>query len=257
MFKEMPFITTVFSEPPKALSDPTEKSHFSNLAGKAIADFLSKRIDNSLFTLNYEAVMRIKGIKLIGKRPDLFAFSQKAMFSLEAKGRSQSNPGNMAVHKAQAQAGPIPVHFSIACISYNLFNRVTCNYHDPFDENVLYDNDSLQELTRKYYKGLLEYLNQKWFEYREVEFQGERFYEVEFSIRNFENLLRDEFPFQPIWYFELLEFYRPRLILPAAINQYAETGITNDTNPFLFEYNSQDEDIYIDNDRVGLRIVRT
>lgn len=34
-----------FSEPPTALSDPTEKNQFSNLAGKALADFLSKRID--------------------------------------------------------------------------------------------------------------------------------------------------------------------------------------------------------------------
>lgn len=54
-----------FSEPPIQLSDPTEKGQFSNLVGKAIADFLSKRIDNSLFTVNYEAKITIKE----GQRP--------------------------------------------------------------------------------------------------------------------------------------------------------------------------------------------
>ncbi|MEJ0104733.1 MAG: hypothetical protein WDO19_20220 [Bacteroidota bacterium] len=51
-----------FSEPPMGWSDPTEKGQFSTLAGKAIADFLSKRIDRSLYTVNYEAAMRQLGI---------------------------------------------------------------------------------------------------------------------------------------------------------------------------------------------------
>jgi len=37
------FYNSRFSEPPTELSDPTEKAQFSNIAGKAIADFLSKR----------------------------------------------------------------------------------------------------------------------------------------------------------------------------------------------------------------------
>ena len=37
------FNSNRFSEPPMQLSDPTEKGQFSNLAGKAIADYLSKR----------------------------------------------------------------------------------------------------------------------------------------------------------------------------------------------------------------------
>jgi hypothetical protein len=75
------------------LSDPTEKGQFSNLVGKAIADFLSKRIDHSLFTVNYEAAMRLKDISLSisGKqirRPDLPAFVPNATFAIEAKGFS-------------------------------------------------------------------------------------------------------------------------------------------------------------------------
>src|SRR6218665_379899 len=58
------FYTDRFSEPPIQLSDPTEKGQFSNLAGKAIADFLSKRIGNSIHTFNYEAAMRMRGMLL-------------------------------------------------------------------------------------------------------------------------------------------------------------------------------------------------
>ena len=38
------FYNNRFSQPPTALSDPTEKGQFSNLAGKAVADFLSKKL---------------------------------------------------------------------------------------------------------------------------------------------------------------------------------------------------------------------
>ncbi len=243
-----------FSELPHALSDPTEKGQFSNLAGKAIADFLSKKIDNSLYTVNYEAVMRLQGHRLTGQRPDLIAYSQNSVFALEAKGRHQNNPGKMTIHKTQAQAGPINVNFSVACVSFNMFNQVTCNYHDPFNDNIPYDNVSLAALTRNYYRGLSEFLNQGYFEYREFEFQGERFYEVELSSRNFERIFPDEFPFRPFLYFEVVEFFRPKLILPIGIRDYAENGITNNTSPFQLESIEQDRNIYIDNDRVGLRI---
>lgn len=243
-----------FSEPPTPLSDPTEKGQFSNLAGKAIADFLSKRIDNSLYTVNYEAAMRLQGHLLTGQRPDLISYSPTAIFSLEAKGRHQNSSGNMITHKTQAQSGPIPVNFSVACVSYNLFNQVTCKYHDPFNDNVQYDNVSLQALTRNYYRGLAEFLNQKLFEYREFEFQGESFYEIQLSPRNFEKFFPDEFPFRPFWLFEVLDHYRPRLVLPKSIRDYADTGITNETRPFIFENSEQTNNLYIDNDRVGLRI---
>jgi hypothetical protein len=244
-----------FSEPPIQLSDPTEKGQFSNLAGKAIADFLSKRIDQSIFTVNYEAAMRLRGLPLNVGRPDLLASKQNAMFALEAKGYSGGH-GNMKTHKTQSQTGGIPVNFSVACVSYNLYNNVQCKYHDPFNDNIQYDNELLRGLTRNYYKGLSEFLNQKFFEYREFNLQGETFYEVELSYRNFEKLFPDEFPFRPILHFEILDFYRPRLILPKKIRDYAEDGLTNETKPFVFETSEQDYNTYIDNDRVGLRIRR-
>lgn len=245
-----------FSEPPIQLSDPTEKGQFSNLAGKAIADYLSKRIDQSIFTVNYEAAMRLRNMPLNVGRPDLLAYKQNSMFAIEAKGYSGIH-GNMTTHKAQSQTGGIPVNFSVACVSYNLYNNVQCKYHDPYNDNVPYDNELLKKLTRQYYSGLAEFLNEKYFNYREIEIQGEKFYEVELSYRPFEKLFPDEFPFRHFWHFEILEFYRPRLILPIAIRDYAEDGITNEIKPFIFDTNKEQENnLYIDNDRIGLQIRR-
>ena len=247
------FYNDRFSEPPIQLSDPTEKGQFSNLAGKAIADFLSKRIDNSIYTVNYEAAMRLLGMPLNVGRPDLLAFTQNSMFAIESKGHT-GGPGNMTTHKNQSLTGGIPVNFSVACVSYDLYNNVKCNYHDPFNDNVQYDNVTLSGLTRNYYKGLADFLDQKFFEYREYKHQGEDFYEIELSHRNFEKFFPNEFPFRPFWHFEILEHFRPRLILPKKIREYAEKGITNELKPFIFETKEQDNNIYIDNDRVGLRI---
>jgi len=240
-----------FSEPPIQLSDPTEKGQFSNLAGKAITDFLSKRIDQSIFTVNYEAAMRLMGMPLNVGRPDLLAFKQNAMFAIEAKGYSGGH-GDMTKHKMQSQTGGIPVNFSVACVSYNLYNNIQCKYHEPFNKNIQYDNELLRELSKNYYKGLSEFLELEYFEYQK--FQDETFYEVELTSRSFKKLSQDEFPFSPIWYFEILDYYKPRLILPEKVMEYAKHGLANETKPFIFE--KQDNNIYIDNDRVGLQIER-
>ena len=250
-----------FSEPPIYLSDPTEKGQFSNLAGKAIADFLSKRIDQSIFTVNYEAAMRIHNppIPLIvnGKqvrRPDLLAYSANSRFAIEAKGFSGSC-GNMNNHKNQSKTGGIKVDFTVASVAYDLYNQVKCNYHDPINDEMPFDEDLMRKLSQYYYSGLTEFLNEKYFNYREIEFQREKFFEIEFSDRQYENLFPREFPFLNPRYFDMLQYYRPRLILPINIREYAEYGITSDIKPFLFETNKeQSSNLYIDNDRIGLRI---
>jgi hypothetical protein len=87
-----------------------------------------------------------------------------------------------------------------------------------------------------------------------TEIQGEKFYEVELSYRPFEKLFPDEFPFIHFWYFKILEYYRPRLILPFSIRDYAANGVTNEIKPFIFKTIEQENNTYIDNDRIGLRI---
>lgn len=245
-----------FSEPPIQLSDPTEKGQFSNLAGKAIADFLSKRIDQSIFTVNYEAAMRLKKMPVMGSRPDLLAYRHNnEVFAIEAKGYSEGC-GDMAEHKAQSQQGGIPVNFSIACVSYNLYKEVRCNYHDPFNGDIQFDEWLFRELTKKYYKGLSEFLNSEFFNYKEVQIQDETFYEVELFPRFFEEFLSDDLLFYCHYYFwhKIYCHYSPTLILPVRIKEYAEAGLTSETSPFLFEEDEQNHNLYIDNDRVGLRI---
>ena len=239
-----------FSEPPTQLSDPTEKSHFSNLAGKAIADFLSKRIDQSIFTVNYEAAMRLRNMPIKGCRPDLLAYkSNKNIFAIEAKGYS-GGCGDMDKHKNQSQQGLIPVNFSVACVSYNLYNKVRCKYYDPFNDNIPFNEDLFRELTKNYYKGLLEFLN---FPYKKLQIQDEVFYEVELFPHFFEEFLLDNIHFRYCRGFYRDVYYCcPRLILPGRITEYAEEGLPTETRPFSFEGGEQVPDLYIDNDRVGL-----
>jgi hypothetical protein len=240
-----------FSLPPRILSDPTEQNHFSNIAGKAIADFLSKRIDGSFLTLNYEAVAPRP---MRGQRPDLVAFSQNAVFTLEAKGRQPNNPGNMADHKRQAGSGNLSRHFSVACVSYDLYNSVKCNYHDPFNDNNEYDNEALRKGSSKFYDNLSKFINTNYFEVERVTYQNEKFYEVGFSpdklFKYFRNF--DDYPFFHHWHHEFFHYFRPRLIIPENIEEYGKNGLTRDTKPFNFD--SKENNIYIDKDRIGLRI---
>jgi hypothetical protein len=250
--QRQPFYNDQFSQPPIELSDPTEKGQFSNLAGKAIADYLSKRIDGSILTVNYEAGMRLRNMPLNVGRPDLLAYSQNSMFAIEAKGYSGGS-GNMTTHKTQSTTGGIPVNFTVACVSHNLYNNVQCKYHDPYNDNIPYDLEGLTELSRKYYSGLAGFLNEKYFKYEKTEINEESFYAIELSFRKFEKLFMDEYPFPPFHFFELFDFYRPQIILPANIRELAENGISKNMKPFEL---SKENNTYIDNDRIGLRIRR-
>lgn len=244
-----------FSEPPIRFSDPTEKAQFSNLAGKSIADYLSKKIDNSILTVNYEAAMRLKGFPIKGSRPDLIAFTNNKTFAIESKGFDSSSSGNMSNHKSQSQAGPIPVNYTIASVSYNLYSKVKCNYHDPVNPETEYDESLLKQLSKEYYSGIKEYYDERYFERNEIEVKGEKFYELEvFTPRFLRSLGFDRYPW--IWpEIEFMLFHRLRfkLIIPKNIEYLAENGINRETKPFLIG-ESESNYLYIDNDRVGLKI---
>lgn len=250
------FNSDKFSEPLMILSDPTEKGQFSNLAGKAIADFLSKKIDQSLFTVNYEGAMKSLNIKVKGGRPDLLAFKKDSMFAIEAKGFS-GGAGNMTQHMNQSQTGKIPVNFSVACVSYKLYKNVKCKYHKICNNNVSYNNGLLRKLTQQYYGGFLGFLNETYFNYREIEIQSEKFYEVELSHESFKKLFPEKFTFISLDPLEIFKYYLPKLILTLKIRDYAKDGITSETEPFIFETNTENNLLYVDNDRIGLKIEST
>jgi hypothetical protein len=246
------FYNNRFSVPPNQLYDPTEKGQFSNIVGKAIADYLSKKINHSLITVNYEAAMKLRNMRLNVRRPDLIAYSQNSMFAIEAKGYSKSSSGNMNKHKDQSRTGGIPVNFSVACVSYNIYNEIKCKYFDPYNEDVPYDLETLSRLSKNYYYGLSGFLDNEFFDYRKIEINGEDFYAVELSYRIFEKLLHDSFLYPRIHFCDVFYYYRPQIILPANIKELAKKGVSNDTRPFTFD--SDQSNLYVDNDRIGLII---
>jgi hypothetical protein len=123
-------------------SDPTEKAQFSNLLGKAIADFLSKKISNCVLSYNYEGAMQFNGHPISGGRPDLYCLStNKRQFAIECKGFSKKSVSNneMSKHKRQSKSGPLHVHFSIASVTYNIYKNISVKYFDPINPNIRYN----------------------------------------------------------------------------------------------------------------------
>lgn len=145
-------------------NDPTEQGDFSTLAGKAIADFLAKRLLGAKFTHAYEAAMHVRGLPIVGPRPDFYCTTRDRQFSMEAKGYSAGtvSQAKMAEHKAQSQAGPIPVHFSVTSVAYNIYDVLRCKFHDPVREGIEFSHRENNELAKQHYRnlhaGLSEYL---------------------------------------------------------------------------------------------------
>lgn len=124
-----------FGEPVPVLRDPSLKAHFSNLTGRAFADFMGRHIANSWVTLSYEGVLEQNGFPIVGPRPDLLAVNPLSVVALEAKGYSKKSVSNaeMAVHKHQASQGRLNRHAWAASVAYGLYNKVKVKYLDPED----------------------------------------------------------------------------------------------------------------------------
>ena len=125
-----------FGEPVPVLRDPTLKAHFSNLTGRAFADFMGRHIANSWVTLSYEGVLEQNGLPIVGPRPDLLAVNPLSVVALEAKGYSKKSVSNaeMAVHKHQASQGRLNRHAWAASVTYGLYDKLKVKYLDPEDD---------------------------------------------------------------------------------------------------------------------------
>lgn len=145
------------SVPPPERQDPTEKGHVSNVVGKAIGDFLARRVSGAQATLNYEGAMAAAGHPIRGSRPDLYCVGNGEQFALEAKGYTAGSSGPMHGHKSQALEGPLPVNFAVASVSYDLYREIKVKYHDPSDDSVPFNQELNLRLLRAYYHGLFEY----------------------------------------------------------------------------------------------------
>lgn len=142
---------------PELSSDPTEIAYMSNKVGRAFADYFSKKIYGAKFTHSYECAMTAKGIPISGTRPDFYCDTLTQQFAVEAKGYSKPSISDkeMIKHKNQSKGGVLPVHFSVASVSYNLYKSPKIKFYDPEGDNVHYDKEMTATLRRMYYQSVL------------------------------------------------------------------------------------------------------
>jgi hypothetical protein len=240
-----------FSEPPIDISDPTEKSQFSNIVGKGIADFLSKRIDNSMLTVNYEAALRLLRQPISGSRPDLLAFSSSSRFALEAKGYSRRSV-QMNKHKAQAGSGSIPVHYSVACVSYNMYRSIRCNYHDPRISDVRYDSALLRLLSKAYYYSFREYANIESANYPIPVMDNHQVGFRRFALSEYLRLDRSQSEILSMLSNRMFGYKNIYLLLPATLDELSENGLREGDTAFVMS--DMNDNVYIDSDRIGLMV---
>lgn len=145
-----------FTLPPILKNDPTERNYVSNRIGRALADYCAKRISRARFTHCYESAMRMSGRSIRGCRPDFYCDTLSKQFSVEAKGFSRASVSDEAMekHKNQAQSGPLSVHFSKACVSYDLYRAPKVKYYDPPNASM-YDGNLNSHLSEEYYETIL------------------------------------------------------------------------------------------------------
>ncbi len=140
------------------LRDPTLKAHFSNLAGRAFADFLGREIEQAWVTFSYEGMLLQSGTQVIGARPDLLAVNPFRVVALEAKGYAKRSVSatEMELHKQQAQKGTLTRHSSAASVAYALYDRVRVNYLDPEDDHTTPEPESTRRQLRDYFDGVIQ-----------------------------------------------------------------------------------------------------
>ena len=227
---------TCFSVPSNNMGDPTEKSQFSNNAGLAIADFLSKKINHAKFTIHYEAAMAQNNIAIHSSRPDLIAYCpHNICLAIEAKGLSDSSVSLAELNKHKNQSRNIHPQLGItnsyASVAYNLYKRPKVYYIDPEFPNTFDNRTTLKDLSMKFYQNIMDetgYLNKK------------------SCISGFYKVLLPN---------EDIDFYSKKifLVLPEKIKDFAQNGL-NDYPIFEQKNIDEDSNFYIDNDYIGIQI---
>ena len=221
-----------FRLPPVIYFDPTEKGQISNKIGKAFSDFLAKKYYKARFTHNYEHAMVRAGFPLKGSRPDFYCDTLSKQFAIEAKGSSSPliSKNKMDKVKIQSQKGPLPVNFSIASVSYNLYHSPSINFWDPEMPDTPYNEVINAQLRHIYYKSIIDLIEMSGIERVNSNIHG--YYEYDFQSLN-----------------ELLP-HKITLLLHnrIAANEWGDCS-------FLHEIESVNEgNIYIDLDGIGIKM---
>jgi hypothetical protein len=222
-----------FTIPEVIFHDPTELGQISNRIGKALADFLAKKIYKAKYTHNYEDAMVQHGHPIMGKRPDLYCDTLSRQFAVEAKGFKVStvSANKMNDYKSQSKEGPVPVHFSVASVAYNLYKAPTVKFHDPVGGDVTYAEDINKKLIAIYYRSILDTIE----EFNLVPSIG------------VEDLQDSFISYQ-------LPFSHPRNSLYLMLHKSIVDGVWDQVKEFDSGYIEDDINSYIDVDGVGLCI---
>ncbi|MFI3223510.1 MAG: hypothetical protein QX191_10790 [Methylococcaceae bacterium] len=236
MFEFLPYWKTSVNGlelPEIVFRDPTELGQISNRIGKALADFLAKKIYKAKYTHNYEHAMFLRKHPIKGERPDLYCHSLTKQFAIEAKGykKSRISDVDMEKFKMQSKKGPLTFNFTVASVAYNLYKDIHVKFHDPVGIDMDYSTDLNKELVDTYYRSILNLIKQ-------------------FGLlpsNQVDNLPQDYVAYKiPLITQEtFLYLLLHRLIVE---EKWGRLELTND------HYNSDSEDTYIDVDCVGLCI---
>jgi hypothetical protein len=243
------FKDSSFSVPSAAIYDPTAMNQFSNLAGKAIADFLVKEIDRANMTFNYEAAMKKQKMPIKGQRPDLYCHTNSGFIAVEAKGlKSKSVSGKkMNEYKKQAQSGALPKKASIASVAYNIYEEINVKYYDPEDDSGEYP-ELFKQLTIDYYRGVKEYID-KLFKMKDVRKNGIDYYNLALYYPDEWHYKHHRWccPFYPSYVPYCCRTFT--ILVDKRIEKFAESGFGNDTRLERYEENNT---CYIDSDGLGI-----
>jgi hypothetical protein len=235
-----------FSKPAPPFYDQTTTAQFSNIAGKAIADFLAKKLDKAIISFNYDAALKISGLPVQGIRPDLLCANSTDIFSIEAKGFSKINvsQNEMDGYKQQARSGPIRVKFCVASVSYNIYNKVKVKYYDPINNSFVQNGELVKKLTIQYYQGIKQFLDEKVFAIKQEIINDNNYYKLTFPSKDLYKL----FPLCPFFYRYI---NRLSILIDVRISNFVENGIGNSKMGQYFS----NENVYIDSDGVGLMLL--
>ncbi|WP_313032402.1 hypothetical protein [Massilia alkalitolerans] len=224
-----------FNPLPPYMVDPTELGDFSTIVGRAVGDYLAKSLLNAKISHTYEAAMNIMGLPLKGKRPDLYCVTSTEQFAVEAKAYSRSTFSNasMKARKKQAQAGPLPVHFAFASVTYDLFGSLKCKFHDPVVPDAIFNRRLNALLAMNYYESL----------YQQVS-SFSRSVQMSINDRSYLAFILEDFRFSE-------NLSRIRLILPSEV----ELGLSADDYLSIRHDRFESENLYLDSDGVGIQIM--
>ena len=120
--KKEAFRDNRFSEPNFFYNDNEPKRLFPGLAGLAFADYLSKRIDKSIFSISFDALHSNSPRSQRVLDPDLLCFSNQFVFGIESKFKNYSrNSRNWSAPQNQIDLNLLNINYLVFAVTYNVY----------------------------------------------------------------------------------------------------------------------------------------